>query len=207
MNYRLAYAIGFHPWEDLAQHPPFAGKLLELVAREEDGREPPFGRALDVGTGSAVWGAQLARRGWQVTGVDMVEKALRRARERAAAAGVELRLVRGDVTALRQADVGTGFRLVLDTGTFHGLSDAQRHAMGREVSAVAAPDATVVLDCFAPLRRGPLPRGAGRAAVEAAFPGWEVTDVEVADTEPDALARLFKFDERFYRLRRSGSTP
>jgi hypothetical protein len=34
-----------------------------------------------------------------------------------------------------------------------------------------------------------------------------VTDVEVADTEPDALARLFKFDERFYRLRRSGSTP
>ena len=28
MNYRLAYAIGFHPWEDLAEHPPFAGKLL-----------------------------------------------------------------------------------------------------------------------------------------------------------------------------------
>ena len=26
-----------------------------------------------------------------------------------------------------------------------------------------------------------------------------MTDVEVADTEPDALARLFKFDERFYR--------
>jgi hypothetical protein len=24
----------------------------------------------------------------------------------------------------------------------------------------------------------------------------------VADTEPDALARLFKFEERFYRLRR-----
>ena len=24
MNYRLAYAIGFHPWEDLAEHPPYA---------------------------------------------------------------------------------------------------------------------------------------------------------------------------------------
>ena len=24
MNYALAYAIGFHPWEDLAEHPPFA---------------------------------------------------------------------------------------------------------------------------------------------------------------------------------------
>jgi hypothetical protein len=41
--------------------------------------------------------------------------------------------------------------------------------------------------------------------VERAFPGWEITDVEVADTDPNALARLFKFDERFYRLRRNGT--
>ena len=206
MNYRLAYAIGFHPWEDLAEHAPFADKLLQLVAREEARGEPPYGPALDLGTGSAVWGVQLAQRGWRVTGVDIVEKALRRARERISQAGVEMRLVRGDVTALRRADVGSGFRLVLDTGTFHGLSDAQRAAMGRAVSAIAAPDATVLLDCFAPMRRGPLPRGAGRAAVEAAFPGWEVTDVEDADTEPDALARFFRFDERFYRLDRNATT-
>ena len=206
MNYGLAYAVGFHPWEDLAEHPPFAGKLLELVAREEAGQEPPYGPALDLGTGSAVWGVRLAERGWRVTGVDLVEKALARARERIAHAGVDMQLVRGDVTALRAADVGSGFRLVLDTGTFHGLGAAEQEAMGREVSAVAAADATVLLDCFAPRRRGPLPRGAGRAAVEAAFPGWEVTDVEVADTEPDALARLFKFDERFYRLRRCASS-
>jgi cyclopropane fatty-acyl-phospholipid synthase-like methyltransferase len=205
MNYEFAYRIGFHPWEDLAEHPPFAGKLLELLAREEDGREPPYGPALDLGCGSAVWGVQLAKRGWNVTGVDIVEKALRRARERVEEAGVEMRLVRGDVTALRQADVGSGFKLVVDTGTFHGLADAQREAMGREVSAIAAPDATVLLDCFAPRRRGPLPRGASHADVQRAFPGWEVTDVEIADTEPDALARMFKFDERFYRLRRIGS--
>jgi hypothetical protein len=31
MNYRLAYALGFHPWEDLAEHPPFADELLELM--------------------------------------------------------------------------------------------------------------------------------------------------------------------------------
>jgi len=202
MNYRLAYAIGFHPWEDLAEHPPFAGTLLDLVAREEDGYGPPYGRALDLGTGSAVWAVELAKRGWEVTGIDAVEKALRRARERVEQAGVDLRLVHGDVTGLREAGVGSGFRLVVDTGTFHGLDDAQRVAMGGQVSAVAAPDATVILDCFAPRRRGPLPRGASRADVERAFPGWEIIDVEVADTEPDALARLFRFDERFYRLRR-----
>ena len=63
-------------------------------------------------------------------------------------------------------------------------------------------DATVLLDVFAPGRRGPLPRGATRGEVEAAFPGWRVTDVEVADSEPNAIARLLKFDERFYRMRR-----
>ena len=78
MNYGLAYAIGLHPWEDLADHPPFAETLLELVARDEDAYGPPYGSALDVGTGSGVWGVRLARRGWEVTGIDIVEKALRR---------------------------------------------------------------------------------------------------------------------------------
>jgi predicted TPR repeat methyltransferase len=204
MNYRLAYTIGFHPWEDLAEHPPFAGKLLELVTREEEGREPPYGPALDLGTGSGVWGVRLAQRGWRVTGIDLVAKALRRARERVEEAGVEMRLVHGDVTALSEADVGSGFRLVLDTGTFHGLADGERVAMARAVSGVCADEATLLLDCFAPRRRGPLPRGASRADVEGAFGGWRITDVEVADSEPDALARAFKFDERFYRLRRNG---
>jgi SAM-dependent methyltransferase len=205
MNYRLAYAIGFHPWEELAEHPPFADKLLELVAQEEEGREPPYGPALDLGTGSGVWGVQLAKRGWEVTGVDIVEKALTRARERVEAEGVDMRIVQGDVTALRESEVGSGYRLVLDTGTFHGLTEAQREAMAAEVSAICADDATVMLDCFAPRRRGPLPRGASRDDVERAFRGWKITDEEIADTEPDPIARVFKFDERFYRLRRNGS--
>jgi hypothetical protein len=36
-------------------------------------------------------------------------------------------------------------------------------------------------------------------------PQWQITDIEIADAEPDALARLFKFDERFFRLRRRKS--
>jgi len=202
MNYTLAYAVGFHPWEELVEHPPFASKLLELVAREEDGRQAPYGTALDIGTGSAIWGVRLAERGWMVTGVDIVEKALRRARQRTAEAGVEMRIVRADVTALSEAGIGSGYRLLLDTGTFHGLDDAQREAMGREVDATAGSDATVILDCFTPRRRGPLPHGASRADVERAFPGWVITDVVEADNEPDPIARLFKFDEHFYRLRR-----
>lgn len=200
--YKLFYRLGFHPWEGLAEHPPFAGKLTELFEREESGREPPYGPALDLGCGSAVWGVKLAERGWQVTGVDLVESALERARERIREAGVAMRVVQGDVTDLHGASVGSDFRLILDTGTFHGLGAEQRVAMGWEITGIASDDATVLLDVFAPRRRGPLPRGASRSDVESAFPEWEITDVEVADTDPDPIAKLFKFEERFYRLRR-----
>ena len=53
--YKIAYQVGFHPWEDLADHPPFADTLTRLIAREEGDGGPPFGRALDVGSGSGVW--------------------------------------------------------------------------------------------------------------------------------------------------------
>jgi ubiquinone/menaquinone biosynthesis C-methylase UbiE len=53
-----------------------------------------------------------------VTGLDFVGRALERARSRASAAGVKIHLVHGDVTALRAAGIGNGFRLVLDTGPF-----------------------------------------------------------------------------------------
>ena len=201
--WRFLYGVGFHPWEGLAEHPPFVEKLTELLARDEAGREPPYGPALDLGCGSAVWGVKLAQRGWQVTGVDIVERALERAAARIEDAGVEMRLMRADATDLRSAGLETEFRLVLDTGTFHGLGDEQRLEMGREIHAIVSEDATVLLDAFAPRRRGPVPRGASRSDIEAAFPDWLITDVEVADSDPDPIAKLLRFDEHFYRLRRS----
>ncbi|MGN6172734.1 MAG: class I SAM-dependent methyltransferase [Streptosporangiaceae bacterium] len=199
--YKIAYQVGFHPWEDLADHPPFADTLTQLIAREEGDGGLPFGPALDVGSGSGVWGVRLAQRGWDVTGVELVAKAVARARKRVAAADVQMRIVRADVTKLAAGGAGTGFRLILDTGTFHGLTGPQQAAMGREITAVAAVDATVLLDVFAPGRRGPLPRGATPSDIEAAFPAWQITDVEAADTDPEPIARKLKFDEHWYRLR------
>lgn len=202
MNYRLAYALGFHPWEDAADDPEFVEIASRLFAREEDGLTAPHGPALDLGCGSGIWGVELAKRGWDVTGIDLVERAVSRATERVERAGVEMRLVHGDVTRLRQTDVGTGYRLVLDTGTFHGLTPNQQQAMGREVDAVAADDATVLLLVW-PRRRRPLIRGADRPEVEAAFPGWKVTDVEPSGFKvPKPLELVLRPDEHWYRLRR-----
>ena len=76
--------------------------------------------------------------------------------------------------------------------------------MGREVSAVAAPDATVLLLAWVPKRRGPLPRGVSRSEIEAVFPGWAVTD-DVGESgfeAPRPVELLMKPEERWYRLLR-----
>src|SRR5215207_7249453 len=103
LAYRILYAIGFTPWEQMAD-PAIAKQIAELFAREEEGREAPYGTALDLGCGSGIWAVELARRGWHVTGVDFVAKALRRARDRARQSDVELRLFQRDVTDLRSTD-------------------------------------------------------------------------------------------------------
>jgi SAM-dependent methyltransferase len=207
MNYRFAYSIGFHPWEDAATDPPFVDRFGEIITREEKSGSRPFGRALDIGTGSGIWGIELAKRGWEVTGIDFVEKALQRARERVRTAGVEIKLVQGDVTALTAETVGTGFRLVLDTGTFHDFGTEQQLAMGRGVDAVASPDATVLLLAW-PRRLRPLIRGVARSEIEGAFPGWRVTHVEPSHFRlPKPLMLLLRPDEHWYRLRRAGVEP
>jgi SAM-dependent methyltransferase len=206
MNYHLAYAIGFHPWEDAATDPPFVARAAQMFDREEAERQPPYGRALDLGTGSGIWGIELAKRGWEVTGVDLVGRALRRAGDRVRSAGVDMELVRGDVTALRRAGIGDGFRFILDTGTFHGLKAEEQVVMGREVTAVAAPDATMLLLVW-PRRVRPLIRGADRSEVEAAFPAWEITDVEPSYFNlPKLLEVILRPDESWYRLRRKRSS-
>jgi hypothetical protein len=101
---------------------------------------------------------------------------------------------------LREAGIGSGFRLVWDFGTVHGLTDAQRRAVGEGVSALATDDATILMLAWGPGRRGPLPRGLSRRDVEEAFAGWKVTDEEAFDVT-GLPRRLRNVDPRVYRLR------
>jgi hypothetical protein len=130
-----------------------------------------------------------------------VPKAVRTARRRARAAGVDGQFVHGSVTALADAGIGSGFRLVLDFGVVHGLSPDQVRAVGREVTAVATEDATFLMYAFSPGRRGPLPRGIDREEIERAYEGWTITDEEAFDST-GAPRFVRKARPRFYCLRR-----
>lgn len=202
--YRVLYGVGYTPWKEITALANVRQQVTTLLEREEHERRPPYGPALDLGCGDGSWSVVMARRGWKVTGIDVVPKALRQARATAQRAAVDIRLVRGDVTRLGHAHVGSGFTFFLDFGLFHDeLSDAQRKAMGREVTAAAAPGATLLMIAWAPKRRRFLPRGASPADVEAAYPAWKIIDAEPCDvSDAPFYRRVTDADPHVYRLRR-----
>jgi SAM-dependent methyltransferase len=201
MNYELAYRFGFHPWEEAESQAKFAERLAALLDATESG-ERSHGAALDLGTGSGVWAVWLAQRGWTVTAIEIVERALERAGVRASETAVDVRLVLGDVTNLSPEAVGSGFDLFLDTGTFHGLTETERAAMARGIRAIAAPGATLLVLAWSPRRRGPLPRGANRDDLATAFGGCEITDEGPSGFRaPPPVELLMRPDERWYRVR------
>src|SRR5262245_25806175 len=128
LKFGLMYRVGFAPWDGHK----LPARLLELV------EALPKGKAIDLGCGTGDSSIYLARHGWQVVGVDFVERALGTARAKAEAAKVSVRWLRADVTQLGQAGAGSGFTLLVDNGLLHLLSDAAREGYVREASALAA---------------------------------------------------------------------
>lgn len=200
--YRLLYQVGLTPWEEDPPHELVAEQSSALFDREEREHAGASRRALDLGCGSGIWSVRLAARGWQVTGVDVVPRAIDRARERARVAGVEVRFIPGDVTRLGTIGIGRGFRFVLDFECFNHLNDVQRSAVGREVSAVATEEATLLMLVWAPGRRWPLPPGASREDIERAFPQWTIVDEEGYAATAALPSWMKSVDPRFYRLQR-----
>jgi SAM-dependent methyltransferase len=171
------------------------------VAHEEAAHEPPYGPALDLGCGTGRWSVQLARRGWEVSGVDIVPKAIHAARRRAENAGVDIAFHNGDVTALRAASVGSGFSFFLDVECFNHLNDEQRKAVGQEVNAIATADASMLLLVWSRAHRGPLPPGADDDDLVRAFQGWRIVDRQQYTGKLPLL--LKRVSPRWYRLRRA----
>lgn len=141
--FTVFYRLGFTPWDG---H-PLAATLRDLA---EGDRALPPGTALDVGCGTGDTTIFLAEHGWRVTGADYVDRALAKARAKAAARGVLGSFVRADATRLSAEGIGSDFDLIVDNGCLHGMPADDRDAYVREVSAVAAPGAHLLIHAFVP---------------------------------------------------------
>ncbi|OMC35160.1 methyltransferase type 12 [Mycolicibacterium fortuitum] len=184
--FRWLYRLGFTPWDG---H-PLAHSLIGLV--EGGGLRP--GAALDLGCGTGDNAVYLARHGWRVTGVDYVAKPLKTAR--AKAAGLPVLFVKADVTQLSTSSIGAGFDLIIDSGCLHGMSADDRDAYVREVSAVAAPDAQLLIVAFIPGASMGVP-GIGFDEVQRRFSaGWTLLssgDEPAMDQNGANAARFYLF--------------
>jgi histidinol-phosphate/aromatic aminotransferase/cobyric acid decarboxylase-like protein/SAM-dependent methyltransferase len=114
--------------------------LAEILTRQAPGK-----RVLDLGCGCGRHAIGLARLGFDVTGVDVSEYALRRAKDAAGLAGVQIRLHRADLLGtgdwgIRQADA------VVCVQAFGWGTDADQLRLLRRVRLLLPPDGVLVLD-------------------------------------------------------------
>jgi 2-polyprenyl-3-methyl-5-hydroxy-6-metoxy-1,4-benzoquinol methylase len=189
-QFRWMYRIGFAPWDGHR----LAKSLRDLVGDSAI----PAGKALDLGCGTGDNAIYLATHGWQVTGVDFVAKAVEKARAKAAAKNVDVTFAQANVTRLSAEGIRSGFDLIIDSGCLHGMSSADRDAYVREVTAVAAPRARLLLNEFIPGGSFAVP-GIEPAEVERRFAsGWTML---ASGSEPE-MDRNGKDPARYYLYQR-----
>jgi SAM-dependent methyltransferase len=179
LAYNLMYRFGA-PWE--------GADRVELRALVQDGRcspetlrrpGAPVARAIALGCGAGGVPIELAEAGFEVTGVDFSDVALRKARAAAARRGFgadRVRFVPGDLTAGQVPGVEGPFDLLVDYGTLDDLPPAGRRAMARYVTRLARPGARFFLFAFS-ARLNDLPRFSFGGPSKA-FPGLVPGEVE-----------------------------
>ena len=141
------------------------------------------GEVLDIGCGTGEHAILLAERGYAVTGIDMVPKAIDLAREKAAARGLTVDLQVGN--ALELAGLGRTFDTVLDTGLFHVFNDEDRARYVDGLGHVVRRGGVYHMLVFSdrePADGGP--RRIRQAEIHAAFvEGWRVLEIRPARYE------------------------
>ncbi len=107
--------------EDLPWHNPEPYDFLVEAAESNENQ----GRALDLGCGSGVISVALAKRGFEVTAIDFIPRAIEMAKQRARDEQVEIDFVEADLLKWMSDET---FDLVHDSGTLHSIPTAKiRH--------------------------------------------------------------------------------
>jgi SAM-dependent methyltransferase len=119
------------PWDTGAP----SSELFRVVAAE--GIAPC--RAIDLGCGTGSNTLWLAERGFDAVGVDIADRAITRARARAAEAGVRATFETADL--LDAPDLGAPFQFFFDRGCYHVVRRIDVAAYLRTLDHILAPGA------------------------------------------------------------------
>jgi SAM-dependent methyltransferase len=171
--YRDAAGSGGPPWDIGGPQPALAEVL-------DDGVKGPA--VLDVGCGTGALAIALARRGYDVTGVDFSPVAIDAARAKAAGEGLSVHFEVQDATNLSLPSAP--FDSIFDSGLLHSLH--RRGGGGADaylalLPGLAAPGATVFVLAVS-LEQGQ-PWGVTEELLRAGFaePDWVDTEIGKAD--------------------------
>jgi SAM-dependent methyltransferase len=164
------YRNGRPPW-DSGITPP------ELVALVEGPGALTPGHALEVGCGTGTNAVYLARHGWRVAAVDLVDRAVRQAREKADAAGVDVTVLCGDATRLDEVGVPGPYDLFFDLSCYCGIPPHRRDAYTAGLTTRAAPGARLLMFGYGPEAFDDPISGVTADELRARFTGWQLADV------------------------------
>lgn len=125
---RERYASGQTPWDTGVPSP----ELIRVIEQGDfEGKT-----VLEFGCGSGTNSIELARRGFSVTAVDLVELPIQRAKEKAQRAGVRIDFRVGDFTRI---DLGGPYDCLFDSSVYDGIRNRDLSGFLRALQNVSRP--------------------------------------------------------------------
>jgi len=182
-TFESAYA-GQAPWDIGKPQQPFVNVADRIT-----------GSILDAGCGTGDAALFFAGRGCQVTGIDFIEEAIRRASRKAAERGLQVTFLVKDALTLR--DWSVRFDNLIDCGLFHVLGDEARSRYVEGLATVLKPGGRLFLACLSDEEPGTQgPRRVSKEELHTAFAeGWCIESIEPSRLEVRPDLKHLNFSE------------
>jgi len=130
-----------HPVEELGWHYPTLDPHIEEILRGVDGQ-----RLVDFGCGAGIQSIELAKRGFEVTGVDVSSTAVAGAKKRAAKGKSRAQFVQSDLG--KSNAINGPFDVAIDRACFHCLSPEAWPTYLENLDNILEPGGHFILICY-----------------------------------------------------------